>query len=125
MNSRVINVLVGLVAISAIAIFAIYGTSALTNAAGRYPRTNSLQVAGQFEAARALSIALMVLLTGVLRQWKALGALLLTVGLIEFCDTAIGISQGQIGQIISPLLSGILYLIVGWFLFRRDTAQQA
>ena len=125
MNSRVINVFIGLVAISAIAIFAIYGVSALTNAAGRYPHTNSLQVAGQFEAARALPIALMVLLTGFLRQWKALGTLLLTVGLIEFCDTAIGVSQGQVGQIISPLLSGILYLVVGWYLFQRPASKPA
>jgi hypothetical protein len=91
----------------------------LTNATGRYPHVNALQVAGQFEAARALPLALMILITGVLRQWKALGTLLLTVGLIEFCDTAIGVSQGQAGEIISPLLSGVLYVVVGWYLFQR------
>jgi hypothetical protein len=125
MNSRVINLFVGLVAISAVAVFAIYGTSALSNATGRYPHTNPLQVAGQYEAARALPLALMVLLTAALRQWKALGTLLLTISLIEFCDTAIGISQGQVGEIISPLLSGILYLLTGWYLFQRPASKQS
>jgi hypothetical protein len=29
------------------------------------------------------------------------------------------VSQGQAGEIISPLLSGVLYVVVGWYLFQR------
>ena len=120
MNRTVGNALVALITVSAVAVFAIYGTFALTDATARYPHTNSLEVAGQFEAARALSIVLMLAVTAVLRKWKALGTLLLTVGLIEMSDTLIGLGQGQIGMWISPLLSGIAYLISGAYLVMRS-----
>ncbi|HEY7418950.1 MAG TPA: hypothetical protein VH593_27460 [Ktedonobacteraceae bacterium] len=119
MSKPLVYGFIALVILSAVAIFAIYGILSLTNPIGRFSPLDTLALAGQLEATRNLSIAAVLLGALILRKWTALATLLITIGLIELGDAVIGVVQHQSDMIVTPALSGALYLICGVYLADR------
>jgi hypothetical protein len=118
MPIRLVQALLVLIVLSAVAVFVFYAAFSLSNPAARFGQTEPLVLAGKLEASRNLALAVMLVAALLWRNRAALVVVLSIAGLIELGDAWIGLSEQQMGGVTAPLLSGMLYLVTAVVLLR-------
>jgi hypothetical protein len=124
MPIKLLQALLVLIVLSAVAAFVFYAVFSVSNPAARFGQTEPLVFAGKLEASRNLALAVMLVVALIWRNRAALITVLAIAGLVELGDAWIGLSDQQVGMVLPPLFSGVLYLGTAVVLLRWKSASE-